>query len=225
MNNPEWIWNQSKPDLLANRIDELRSLLRGQDPEQLAERTGSTYQRTGKAAGEFHLQFWEHYIGIKIPEFVVINLKSGQEMSNSISLATLFYYFVSCDGEHPSGQWISFSDLPDGRFYNRAFQGYTGGQLAQAFSNDYDLFCQAAEKLGGKRVYLLGDAGFEFPVLPLVTLLLLTWRGDEDFNATYQILFDSAVSHHLPTDACAIIGSNLTQRMIVKLEMFNENRN
>jgi hypothetical protein len=70
----------------------------------------------------------------------------------------------------------------------------------------------------------LGDAAYEFYVLPLVSVLLVTWQGDEDFNATYQILFDAAVSHHIPTDACAIIGSNLTHHLIVEMESVNENR-
>ena len=125
----------------------------------------------------------------------------------------------------PSGRWISFSELPDGRFYNQAYQGYTGGKLAQAFGDDFDLFCQVAENIDGKRVYLLGDAAYEYSVFPHVSVLLVTWRGDEDFSATYQILFDANVSHHLPTDACAIIGSNLTGRLIVEMESINENRN
>ena len=105
------------------------------------------------------------------------------------------------------------------------YQGYSGGRLAQVFKNDFKALCQVSENLGGKRVYLLGDAAYEFYVLPLVSLLVVTWQGDEDFDATYQILFDAAVSHHLPTDASAIIGSNLTHRLIVEMESINENRN
>jgi len=70
----------------------------------------------------------------------------------------------------------------------------------------------------------LGDAAYEFQVLPMVSLLVVTWQGDEEFNSTYQILFDAAVSHHLPTDACAILGSNLTNRLITEMESLNENR-
>jgi hypothetical protein len=53
---------------------------------------------------------------------------------------------------------------------------------------------------------------------------VVTWEGDEDFPSTYQILFDAAVSHHLPTDACAILGSILTHRLTAEMEKFNENR-
>jgi hypothetical protein len=224
MNKLSWLPNEAKPDLLGSRLGELRSQLQDQNPEQLALKTGTTYHPLDRSSGKFSITLWDRQLVIKFPELVAHERKTGAEISSS-SLAMLLYYFATCDGTKPSGQWISFSELPDGRFYNQAYQGYTGGKLAQVFGHDFDVFCQVAENMDGKRVYLLGDAAYEFTVLPLVSLLLVTWRGDEDFNATYQVLFDAAVSHHLPTDACAIIGSNLTHRLIVGMESFNENRN
>jgi hypothetical protein len=182
------------------------------------------YHPLDQSSGEFHITLWDRQLVIKFPEFVAHDQRTGEKISGS-SLAMLLYYYVTCDGTKPSGQWISFSELPDGRFYNQAYQGYTGGKLSQVFGNDFDIFCQVAENMHGTRVYLLGDAAYEFNVLPLVSLLVVTWQGDEDFDATYQILFDAAVSHHLPTDASAIIGSILTHRLIVEMESINENRN
>ncbi len=205
-------------------MDELRSQLRDQNCEQLAARTNSIYRSIDQSNGEFLIKFWNQELTITFPELVVYDRHSAEEISEN-KIAMLLYYFASCDGRKSTGKWISFSDLPDGRFYNQAFQGYTGGKLAQVLGNDFDRFCQLAENLNGKRVYLLGDAAYEFYVLPLVSLLLVTWQGDEDFSASYQILFDANVSHHLPTDACAIIGSNLTHRLISEMESINENRN
>ena len=224
MNKLSWMPNGPKPDFLGNRLDELRSQLADQDPEQIAKRTGTTYHPLDQSSGEFHLTLWDRQLVVKFPQLLVHDQQTGEEISG-ISLATVLYYFAACDGTKPSGQWISFSELPDGRFYNQAYQGHTGGKLAQMFGNNFDLLCQVAEKVNGKRVYLLGDAAYEFYVLPLVNLLLVTWQGDEDFNATYQVLFDAVASHHLPTDVCAIIGSNLTHKLTMELESVNENRN
>jgi hypothetical protein len=223
MNNLSWMPNKSKPDLLGKRLGELRSQLQDQNPEQLAIKTGTRYHQLDQSSGEFHITLWDRQLVIKFPELVAHDQQSGEEISGS-SLAMLLYYYATCDGTKPSGQWISFSELPDGRFYNQAYQGYTGGKLGQVFGNDFDIFCQVAENMNGKRVYLLGDAAYEFYVLPLVSLLLVTWQGDEDFNASYQVLFDAVISHQLPTDASAVIGSNLTHRLIVEMESVNENR-
>ena len=75
----------------------------------------------------------------------------------------------------------------------------------------------ASARAGGRMPKLdkvLGDRAFFFRVLPKVSLLAVCWLGDEDFPSSYNILFDAAVSHHLSTDACAIVGGTLTRRLI-----------
>jgi len=223
MNNKFWMSPEEKPDLLAARLDEMRGELITKDPEELADLTGTTFNRTEQENGEFRFQLWERDVALSYPGLVTSDRQSGEQLSSS-SQALVLYYFLTCDGTRPSGQWISFSELPDGRFYNQAYQGYTGGKLAQVFQNDFDKFCLTAESLGGRRVHLLGDAAYEYNVLPMVNLLVVTWQGDEDFNTTYQVLFDAAVTHHLPTDAGAITASILAGRLAVELEKSNENR-
>ncbi len=224
MNNKFWMSPEEKPDLLAARLDEMRDEIIAKGTEQLADSTGTTFYRTEQDNGEFRFQVWERDVALSFPELVVSDRQSDKPLSSS-SQALVLYYFLTCDGTRPSGQWISFSELPDGRFYNQAYQGYTGGKLAQVFLNDFDKFCLTAESLGGRRVHLLGDAAYEYNVLPMVNLLVVTWQGDEDFNATYQVLFDAAVTHHLPTDAGAITASILAGRLLSELEKSNENRN
>ena len=223
MNKLNWKPGEPKPDLLASRLAELRIQLKKRKPERLANNSGTKYNKIDQIGGEFHLQHWDRDVVLTFPDLFTYNSQSGEKLSSS-SQALVLYYFTICDGTLPSGEWISFSELPDGRFYNQAYQGYTGGKLAQVFQNDFDMFCKVADKLGGKRVYLLGDAAYEFQALPLVNLLVVTWQGDEEFHSTYQILFDAAVSHHLPTDACAILGSSLTHRLTVETESLDENR-
>jgi hypothetical protein len=224
MNNKFWLSGETKPDLLAARLVELREHLSKKDPEMLADFTKTEFYRDDQDGGEFRFNLWERDVELSYPEFAARDQKSGEELSSSTQ-ALVLYYFSTCDGTGPSGQWISFSELPDGRFYNQAFQGYTGGKLAQTFQNEFEHFCLSAESLGGNRVHLLGDAAYEYNVLPMVNLLVVTWQGDEDFDATYQVLFDAAVTHHLPTDASAITASILTGRLVSESEKSNENRN
>jgi hypothetical protein len=146
------------------------------------------------------------------PGLVALDAATRQELRPD-QQTMLLYYFNLADGTLETGQWISFADLPDGRFYNPAFQGYTGRALAQAFGPDQVAFEQAAAHLDG-RPYPLGDAGFLFRIFPFVSLLVAYWQGDEDFPPSCQVLFDSSVSHYLPTEACAILGSMLTRRLI-----------
>jgi hypothetical protein len=199
-------------ELLARRVDELRDELRERDPFLLAANTGAAFQEKGPNRGEFRLPLWGQEVALTWPDLVGRDGEKGEPLPIFIQ-AQLAYYFHASDGTPPSGTWIAFTDLPDGQFYTQAFQGYTGQELVKAFGNDLDAFIRVAQKLGGQRD-AIGDAAFAFGVLPKVALLAVAWQGDEDFPPSYRVLFDTAVSHHLSTDACAILGSTLTRRLI-----------
>jgi hypothetical protein len=193
-------------------MDELRLRLKGTDPAVLAERTGCEQD-----GNEFHLYLWGKPVCLTLPEFTALDAASRQPLRSDQQML-LLYYFTTADGTAETGQWISFADLPGGRFYNQAFQGYTGHELVKAFGPDQASFERAAACLDG-RPYPLGDAAFLFHALPRVALLVIFWQGEDsedtvDFPPSFQILFDSSASHYLPTDACAILGSTLTHRLI-----------
>jgi hypothetical protein len=201
---------------LAQRTAELHETLRKVDPGLLSRRTGATYAPVDPQQGSFHLLYWDRQLSLTYPEFVARDERTGQRLG-SLDEAMLAYYFALSDGTPESGAWISFSDLPDGRFYTQAFQGYTGNELAKTMGNDEDGFAAAAAAAQGKELPSgggLGDRGFVFRALPYVSLLVVCWLGDEDFPSSYRVLFDSAVKHHLSTDACAILGSGLTRRLL-----------
>lgn len=209
-----------RPDHLAERVAELHSGLRKADPLALAESTGATYLAAGPIQGTFHLAVWEQDITLTFPEFVGRDARTGERLRTDIQ-ALLAYYFTLSDGTPLTNRWISFSELPDGKFYTQAFQGYTGHKLGKAIGNDDRGFAQAAAGLNGRELpseQSLGDQAFTFRVFPYVSLLAVCWLGDDDFPASYRILFDAAVDHHLSTDACAILGSTLTRRLIKNYE-------
>ena len=162
--------------------------------------------------GQLHLTLWSRPISIACSEWVAYPEGENQPLS-AFDQALLLYYLTTADGAPLTGEWIAFSDLPDGRFYNQAFQGYTGKELARLFQNDRVAFERAAQSLGGVH-QPLGDAAYAFQALPRVPLLAVYWQGDEDFPSSCQVLFDAAARHYLPTDAYAILGSTLTRRLI-----------
>ena len=193
------------------RMSELRQQLSSKDPATLAAQTGARLEcgASQKTSLVFHLLREE--LQLCLPENE-IRSRSGHPPTELQQLLAL-YYFVRADGTPVSGQWISFAELPDGRFYNPAFQGYTGAELGRAFGNDLPALERAASRLNGV-AQSLGDRAYAFDVLPHLPMLLAYWRGDEDFPAACQLLFDASAPHYLPTDGCAITGSLLTRQLL-----------
>ena len=161
--------------------------------------------------GEFRLSLFDSPVIVTYPGLVGFDTRDN-ELPLSVQ-AVLTYYFYTSDGVPLTGQWVSFADLPDGRIYNSAFQGYSGNELVKAFGLYVDRFRLVCEE-GGGQATPMGDAAYIFYALPRLPLLVNYWCGDEDFPSSCKILFDQSVSHYLPTDVCAIIGSVLTRRIL-----------
>ncbi len=207
------------PTQFAKHVASLRTSLKDSNPQLLASNTGSVYQQLNGDHGVFHLFVWDQSFDLSYPEFIARDLRTGQELP-LITQALVLYYFSIADGTIPEQGWIAFSELPDGRFYNQAFQGYTGRELEHTFHNDFQEFERVALVLGGIAMKsspnMPGDCAFAVQALPRVPLLVAAWQGDEDFPSSFQILFDASVSHYLSTDSCAILGSMLTRKLISK---------
>lgn len=205
-------------DHIVRRIQELQSALQGADPARLAHQTGTEFVLEADGKQVFHFLFWNRPVRMHLPEWIIREAESGEPLPASFQALCLFY-FTTANSAPRSGKWVSFSELPDGRFYNQAYQGYSGGELLRAFGDDLDVFRSAAERSGGKplnagETEIPGDLAYRFQMLPRVELLVTVWAGDEDFPSSYQILFDASVSNYLPTDVCAIAGGMLAGRLM-----------
>lgn len=200
---------------LIQKTDELRDRVRDEDPKYLARRVEAEYiDEPGNT--RLVLPWWDSPVHIRLPELIAFDQNTQVELRPDAQ-AMILYHLTSSDGYPVSGRWISFHDLPDGKFYAQAYQGYTGGELIRVFGNRSDDFAAAAVKAGGRYPEVEntpGDKAYAFRPLPRVHLLAAYWEGDDEMPASAQVLFDASSHRHLPTDACAILGSMLARRII-----------
>ncbi|HEY3312465.1 MAG TPA: DUF3786 domain-containing protein [Anaerolineales bacterium] len=204
---------RNSPPGISNRAVELRTRLRLFPVETLANATGSQYTYLGSGSGEFHLPLFDAVVTGSYPEFKFFSAL-GDELPDFYQLL-LLYYFATADGMPLTGKFVTFADLPGGRMYANAFQAYAGDEIVKVFGEKIEEFKFACQRANGVQLES-GDAAFSFLVLPKVAVQVVYWLGDEDFPSACRILFDAATTHYLPIDVCAIIGSNLVQRIIKK---------
>ena len=229
-------WRPVRPEMaserFADRVDELRSTLRFQDPGLIAARSEVPYLTLGPGRGELHIPLWGNVCILSWPQLICRNMQ--EEPLSDFHQALLLYYLLTADSTPLTNRWVSFAELPDGRMYSVAFQGYTGDEIVKRFehvgrdsipperivedpvgggAHPLQDFQQACLSSGGKPVEI-GSASFAFQALPRVPLLITYWLGDEDFPSSCKILFDASACHYLPIDACAILGSMLAHKVI-----------
>lgn len=200
--------------LLQVRIEELRlQIQKINNPHQISIKTGCEFVEL--ASGKyFKIYFFDKLLNISYPELVATEDQQSYELPVSTQ-ALMCYYLLTADGSPFENRWISFAELPNGKFYQKAFQGYSGDEISNYFGNDVNKFININYGLNGNPL-TFGDAGFSYMAFPRVPLAVVYHLGDEDFPATCKILFDASAYHYLPTDAFAILGSMLAHRILNK---------
>lgn len=195
-----------------------RELAVGLDPLAAAKRCGAEFEPDGDG-GLFTLRFLGAEVAIRFPE---LEFDADLPLPPHVR-ALLVYYLAISDGSEPNGDWTAFADLPNGRFYSRAFQGYSGDALARRLGERAIELAEAVESLGGRslardELATNADAAWVLPALPRVPVAIVWWDSDDEFPARAELLFDSTAARHLPTDGCAVLGSWLTARLIAEAE-------
>jgi hypothetical protein len=110
------------------------------------------------------------------------------------------------------GELVRFGDLPGGHAYEGAFVNRAISSITKVFGSDPRMLVEAAKVLNGIEVGY-GDLSVEIPALPRIPLTYIIWKGDDEFQASSTLLFDSSESHYLPTEDLAVLGELTTRRL------------
>jgi hypothetical protein len=202
MDQSQSAWKES----MLRSMDSLRDSILTKNSQQICILSNADYED-----GKIHLKYWGDILVVDWPSLEMRG-PSGKPTS-TFDRAMLLYYLHTADGTDMADRWIGFRELPNGGFYNRAFQGYSGDRLARIFDESLEDFIQAATNLGGERLTSLANYAFAFLPLPRIRIAAVLWPGDDEFPTKASVLFDASSSHYLPTDGLALLGSGLVSRL------------
>jgi hypothetical protein len=204
----------------VSRTDEYREALRlaeealnKADIEFLAHRAGAELIRPEAAGAGLRLRLFNNPVLIRPgTPFIIQNEEQQAEVPLEEKIV-ICHYLLQAKGTVPSGQSITFRQIPDGQFYDAAFQQRTRGPFLSFFGDKPDLYRASAEKLAGTPV-AAGDAGMVFTVLPRVPVQLILWQGDEELPPESTILFDATICDYLPAEDIAVLSGMLVYRLM-----------
>ncbi len=174
--------------------------LASKEPEEIARNAGIVYNRETKL-------FTVHYLGenylIAYPDGSVRFADKEEEVSITVKILIL-HYLINANGAPLQNRWVSFKELPDGAIYIEPFTRRTIKPMLKLFADKQKEFIQLAQTLGAK-VEDLGDVGVTIYPFPRVPITYVIWRGDDEFPASGNILFDGSAPNYLPTEDYAVL--------------------
>jgi hypothetical protein len=121
----------------------------------------------------------------------------------------------------PRGRWASIDLLPGSISKRAELDEACEAKLAAACARaGGEALAQACSLAGGEPDPERGDADWSFRFLgfPRVPLLLLIWKGDEDFAPRAKLLMDETAGEYLDMDSVIVFARLLADRILEKIE-------
>lgn len=125
----------------------------------------------------------------------------------------LLHYLNGARGAGPADELIPFRELEGGQVYDVNFRKRVRDRLVRGFASCSELLLQVGKLLGGEEV-AYGDAAVKIWALPRVPLTVVIWRGDEEFPADANVLFDASVSSYLCTEDVVVLCEQVASELV-----------
>lgn len=185
------------------RIDDYRQAreisrkeLSQEDPDAISRFSSAVLRKDDDGKRVLTLTFLNRALLITFPDMEISYKGGGEEVPIQQQVLLLHYLngAVSSGGASPTGEWISFQDVPDGRFYMDAFLKRAKDPLLKIFGNHPERLPELTAEAYGASPLVYGDFSVVVKALPLIPVALVLWKGDEEFPPEGNILFDRNIS-------------------------------
>ncbi len=170
--------------------------------EEQCKKSGATL-KTIDCKEVIFLDYLGNSYCITLPEIGISSLDK-QKLIQPREKLLMLHYFINADGSLPSGQKITYKEIPDGATYFPTFYKRAIKPFVDWFANKPKDFIDIAAELGGTQADY-GDSSVEINVFKRVPLIFVLWNGDDELHAEGGILFDSNITGYLSSEDITVV--------------------
>ena len=143
---------------------------------------------------------------------LAIRALDGAPVHVAEELLTLRYLAVEREVK-PTGETITFRDLPGGNFYLQPILNRTSCVVLGVFGNDITALREALSGFPHTAL-ALGDLSAIVPAIGRLDLTLVYRLGDDEFPASLDILFDRVLASVYRIDEAAALAQRLCMGLV-----------
>jgi hypothetical protein len=119
----------------------------------------------------------------------------------------------------PPGRWTAFADLPGAHTYKPTYRkrgplriiGRYGANPEALLEFSGEPWFVPGDELSGAEKY--GDLSIGVKTFPRIPVLVVLYRGDDEFPPEGNILFGKDVLHHLPLEDVAVLAGEIASHL------------
>jgi len=157
------------------------------------------------------VKFMEKIVTIEIPEF-----KFTVMPPHTVDIwekILILHYLVNANAEPLTDALITYRQIKSGSVYYPTFEKRSIIPFTNFFSENPDSLLNVSGHLNGEK-YDSGDIGIKLMAFPCVPLYFVLWKGDDEFPASGNILFDSTIEKKLSAEDVAVLCQQLVFKLI-----------
>ena len=181
------------------------------DLKQQCIRSGADYKRAGSKE-IITVEFLDQACRVTLPDLKVEVVGGGAEVPIKDKILIL-HYLTLASGIPLSNKLIAFQELPEGASYLPTFAKRAIEPMVKYFGPEPERLMEVAEGVGGQKVDY-GDTAVKINGFKLVPVILVLWRGDEEFPPRGNILFDANISDYLSTYDITVLCDAIVWRLV-----------
>ncbi len=125
----------------------------------------------------------------------------------------ILHYLAGSGNVQVSNRLATFRDFDGGAVYYPAFKARAIDPLARSFGSTPAILGHIGRSLKAETVDA-GDMGVRLHFFPKVPVTVVLWRGDDEVEASANMLFDAHAGRILPTEDISVLGGVLTRHLI-----------
>lgn len=127
----------------------------------------------------------------------------------------LLDYVLHSKGLAPSGQWVPFRELPNGRTWAPLFEQRCEKPM-QAIADAYsDLFADLVSMFSGSSSSPAFDSDISVRLLPLpkVPMLVCYWKPEDGMASKLHLFFDDTAEENLPVESLFTLATGISRML------------
>jgi hypothetical protein len=201
-------FNKGRNDAYALAVERLKALA---NVKQQCLNSGATLEITTNHSFITLNYFGKAYV-IILPEANIL-LKDSIEEASLTDKILILHYFLNAKERLSDKEQLSFRDLSEGRAYYPTFYKRTISPLLRHFGNDFNRLESLIIKLNSHKSNI-GDLSYNIIAFDYITVTLVLWKGDDDFDSEANYLFRSNIKDYLPIEDIAYLCQLITVKLI-----------
>jgi hypothetical protein len=171
---------------------------------------GARCDRLGLPApqeGALRFRAFGQNLVLRVPSLDLVLAETGRPAQPGDHILVLHYLRCGCTIQ-PTGDLISFRDLPGGKFYWPAFRARSVGPLIGRVGSQPEALTANLQRYDWQP-FLRGDFGARIHGIGLLEAFLIYYRGGEEFGPSADLLFDACIKRVYTAEDVAVFASRI----------------